>query len=70
MQFSKPKRLINSVNPGSHFMNTAMYDAREAIVPGSSYDRAGQINGAVQPAGQYFRGEKISSDEQIFICAC
>ena len=31
MQFSKPRKLVNSLNPGSHFMNTAMYDAREAM---------------------------------------
>ena len=60
MQFSKPKRLVNSANPGSHFMNTAMYDAREAIVPGSSYDRTGQMNGNIPPSGpgsQFFRGK-------------
>ena len=34
MQFSKPRKLVNSLNPGSHFMNTAMYDAREALKPG------------------------------------
>ena len=33
MQFSKPRKLVNSLNPGSHFMNTAMYDAREALAP-------------------------------------
>ncbi|XP_076041581.1 upf1 RNA helicase isoform X2 [Oratosquilla oratoria] len=45
MQFSKPKRLINPSNPGSHFMTTAMYDAREAMVPGSMYDRSSHLNG-------------------------
>ena len=45
IQFAKPKKLVNSVNPGTHFMNTTMYDAREAIVPGSVYDRTGQSNG-------------------------
>ena len=33
MQFSKPKTMVNSMNPGSHFMKAAMYDAREAMVP-------------------------------------
>ncbi|KAG7153385.1 Regulator of nonsense transcripts 1-like, partial [Homarus americanus] len=56
MQFSKPKRLINATNPGSHFMNTAMYDAREAMVPGSMYDRSGPINGSAPPPSPYFRG--------------
>jgi len=31
MQFAKPRKLVNSLNPGSHFMNTAMYDAREVL---------------------------------------
>lgn len=40
IQFAKPKKLVNSQNPGSHFMSTSMFDAREAMVPGSIYDRA------------------------------
>ena len=40
MQFSKPRKLVNSLNPGSHFMNIAMYDAREAMAPGGMYDRS------------------------------
>lgn len=39
IQFAKPKKLTNSENPGSHFMSTSMFDAREAMVPGSVYDR-------------------------------
>ena len=45
IQFAKPKKLVNSVNPGTHFMSTTVYDAREAMVPGSVYDRTGQMNG-------------------------
>lgn len=45
MLFMKPKKIVNSVNPGTHFMSTTMYDAREAIVPGSVYDRTGGLNG-------------------------
>ncbi|KAG5892657.1 hypothetical protein JTB14_025451 [Gonioctena quinquepunctata] len=46
IQFAKPKKLINAENPGSHFMTTSMFDAREAMVPGSVYDRTSQpING-------------------------
>lgn len=56
MQFSKPKRLVNATNPGSHFMNTAMYDAREAMVPGSMYDRSGAMNGSAPPPSPYYRG--------------
>uniref|UniRef100_A0AAZ3NRS5 Upf1 domain-containing protein n=1 Tax=Oncorhynchus tshawytscha TaxID=74940 RepID=A0AAZ3NRS5_ONCTS len=40
MQFSKPRKLVNAVNPGGRFMSTAMYDAREALIPGSVYDRS------------------------------
>ncbi|XP_023013225.1 regulator of nonsense transcripts 1 homolog [Leptinotarsa decemlineata] len=46
IQFAKPKKLINAENPGSHFMTTSMFDAREAMVPGSVYDRTNQpMNG-------------------------
>lgn len=38
-------------------MNTAMYDAREAMVPGSMYDRSGQLNGSAPPPSQCFRGK-------------
>lgn len=48
IQFAKPKKLLNSENPGSHFMSTSMFDAREAMVPGSVYDRS---NAAIN--GQY-----------------
>lgn len=49
IKFAKQKKLINSENPGSHFMTTSMFDAREAMVPGSVYDRTntnmnGQFN--------------------------
>ncbi|KAL1281091.1 hypothetical protein QQF64_015691, partial [Cirrhinus molitorella] len=40
MQFSKPRKLVNTINPGARFMSTAMYDAREAMIPGSVYDRS------------------------------
>uniref|UniRef100_A0A6M2DNA6 DNA helicase n=1 Tax=Xenopsylla cheopis TaxID=163159 RepID=A0A6M2DNA6_XENCH len=49
IQFTKPKKLVNSINPGSHFMSTCMYDAREAMVPGSVYDRTGQMNQMYPP---------------------
>ena len=40
IQFSKPKKLTNSGgNPGARFTNTAVFSAREALVPGSVYDR-------------------------------
>ncbi|XP_040597987.1 regulator of nonsense transcripts 1 isoform X3 [Mesocricetus auratus] len=51
MQFSKPRKLVNTVNPGARFMTTAMYDAREAIIPGSVYDRSSQG----RPSNMYFQ---------------
>ncbi|KAL1428244.1 hypothetical protein MTO96_002643 [Rhipicephalus appendiculatus] len=45
IQFSKPRKLVNTVNPGGHFMSTTVFDAREAMVPGSVYDRSSQLNG-------------------------
>ena len=47
MQFPKPRRIVNTANPGTHFMNTTTYDAREAMIPGSMYDRVGQVNGSI-----------------------
>lgn len=32
IQFSKPKKIINTFNPGQHFMSTTMFDAKEAMV--------------------------------------
>ncbi|XP_053671419.1 regulator of nonsense transcripts 1 homolog [Anopheles nili] len=31
IQFTKPKKIINTLNPGSHFMTNAMYDAKQAL---------------------------------------
>lgn len=53
IQFAKLKKLINNENPGSHFMTTSMFDAREAIVPGSVYDRT--TISTQQMNGQYYR---------------
>jgi regulator of nonsense transcripts 1 len=50
IQFSKPKKLVNTANPGTHFMSTSVYDAREALVPGSVYDRTGHMNGTTVPS--------------------
>jgi len=43
IQFSKPRKLLNSLNPGSHFMNTAMYDAREAMNSMDKRPRSGGV---------------------------
>ncbi|XP_078488507.1 regulator of nonsense transcripts 1 [Ciona intestinalis] len=55
MQFSKPRKLTNVLNPGGRYMSNAMWDAREALIPGGAYDRASTYNGAVPPRHQYFR---------------
>jgi len=60
MQFSKPKVIANALNPGQHFMKTAMYDAREAMTPSRPLDsrsspgefdrsRAGPVNAPLPP---------------------
>ncbi|RZF46488.1 hypothetical protein LSTR_LSTR007604 [Laodelphax striatellus] len=38
------KQIVNVSNPGTHFMSTSTYDAREAIIPGSIYDRSGNTS--------------------------
>ncbi|KAL4227542.1 ATP-dependent helicase NAM7 [Mactra antiquata] len=40
IQFSKPRKLVNSTNPGGRFMSNTMFDAREVLIPGSIYDRS------------------------------
>ncbi|XP_020791813.1 regulator of nonsense transcripts 1-like isoform X1 [Boleophthalmus pectinirostris] len=52
MQFSKPRKLLNTINPGGRFMSTAMYDAREALIPGSAYDRSSAPG---RPSNMYFQ---------------
>lgn len=37
IQFAKPKKIVNTFNPGQHFMSTTMYDAKEAMVARGSY---------------------------------
>ncbi|KAH8409220.1 hypothetical protein KR009_010835 [Drosophila setifemur] len=45
IHFQKPKKLVNSLNMGAHFMSTIMADAKEVMVPGSIYDRSGGSSG-------------------------
>lgn len=42
-------KFLTYLNPlqGARFMTTAMYDAREAIIPGSVYDRSSQGESAL-----------------------
>lgn len=34
VQFAKPKKIVNALNPGSHFMSNTLYDAKEAMSMG------------------------------------
>lgn len=43
VQFSKPKKIVNTFNPGTHFMSNVMYDAKEAMAAGSFYDKSGGL---------------------------
>lgn len=49
IQFSKPQALTNATNPGGRFMSSAMFSAKEAIVPGSIYDRSGKFSTSTPP---------------------
>lgn len=40
IQFQKPKKLVNTMNMGAHFMTTMMADAKEVMIPGSIYERS------------------------------
>jgi len=44
IQLPKPKQFVSTTNPGSYFMTAQMYDAREALIPASVYDRRYQGN--------------------------
>ncbi len=54
IQFSKPKKLINAANPGGRFMSNAMFSAKEAMIPGSIYDRTTPINDKRQMNGPMY----------------
>lgn len=53
IQFVKPKKIVNTFNPGTHFMSNAMYDAKEAMATGSFYDKSGQMNANAIGLGAY-----------------
>ncbi|CAF4463145.1 unnamed protein product [Rotaria socialis] len=54
MQFSKPKQLVNPTNPGGRFMSNAMFSAKEALIPGSVYDRTTTTSDKRQMAGSMY----------------
>jgi hypothetical protein len=59
MSFPKPKPMINAVNPGAHFMQTNIYDAREAMVPFPM--AGGPMNYAPMPA--YYNNDRLPDEE-------
>lgn len=62
IQFVKPKKLVNTLNPGTHFMSNVMYDAKEVMGVGGYYNRSGNMSsgfnmpqGATHPHMSYSR---------------
>lgn len=55
IQFAKPKKIVNTFNPGQHFMSNAMYDAKEVLGGGGPHH---QFYGgpAMQPQHQHNQG--------------
>lgn len=53
IQFVKPKKIVNTFNPGTHFMSNAIYDAKEAMATGSFYDKSGQMNANAMGLGAF-----------------
>ena len=49
IQFVKPRPLRNQMNPGGRWNSNVMWDAREAMVPGSVYDRSGRTTRPADP---------------------
>lgn len=56
IQFAKPKKLTNPTNPGGRFMSNAMFSAKEALIPGSIYDRTATMNEKRQMTGPMYGG--------------
>lgn len=54
MQFSKPRKLVNTTNPGGRFMSSSMFSAREVLIPGSAYDRSGAQPQSSLNGGAFF----------------
>ncbi|KAH8368799.1 hypothetical protein KR084_006048 [Drosophila pseudotakahashii] len=60
IHFQKPKKLVNSMNIGAHFMSTMIADAKEVMVPGSIYDRSGGYGG---PGRQMHQGQAMNGGQ-------
>lgn len=56
IQFAKPKKIINTFNPGQHFMSNTTYDAKE-VMSGPHYPQQNFYNGpAMQQQHQHNQG--------------
>jgi regulator of nonsense transcripts 1 len=55
IQFAKPKKIVNTFNPGQHFMSNTMYDAKEVMGVGGPHH---QFYGgpAMHPQQQHNQG--------------
>ncbi len=62
IQFSKPRKLVNAANPGGRFMVSTMFDARELLVSGNSYDRTTTTRNHTEPFVRHDQLSYISPD--------
>ena len=61
IQFAKPKKLVNPTNPGGRFMSNAMFSAKEAMIPGSIYDRTSAMGDKRQMTGPMYGNSYVSN---------
>lgn len=55
---------------GGRFMSTAMYDAREALIPGSAYDRSNTGRDSVYPINTFSVKYIYQYIAGLLLCAC
>lgn len=65
IQFVKPKKIVNTLNPGTHFMSHAMYDAKEAMISGSFYDKSGQMGNNMGFNSPYMQQQQMNQQQQM-----
>jgi regulator of nonsense transcripts 1 len=51
IQFQKPKKIINTLSPGLHFMSNTIYDAKELMGSGSYFNKSGMMGGGMGSGG-------------------
>lgn len=60
IQFAKPKKIINTFNPGQHFMSSTMFDAKEAMQ--RPFYGSGSGNDRMLPSGGMAMGNQWNSN--------